>query len=313
MEAPQSLHKYAYVHGDPVSGKDPTGMFLAGSLASASIMLSMNAMTLTQGFVIGLTLNTVGRAGIELRNTGLILVANGNLDMGLVLYELGGELFGLAANTIEVANQGLELFSIGIAVVGITRSLKGAVANGGLDKIARSVRSMRTAPQAIVSAVANLGRRNGKVLSQGGLETYQHLAEAITRNANGERVFVRVRKVAVADLPPGAGAVYSVDPNVRATTGTHYGVIKVKQDATVYEMYHEWQHLKHHMEVGDQFTTLNKAQREYVVYTRMRNSPIWNQLSAEEQRDAYRQAHRIFDDNSVGPDRPPGFNEVPGI
>ncbi len=31
MQDPQSLHKYAYVHGDPVQGIDPTGMFLAGT------------------------------------------------------------------------------------------------------------------------------------------------------------------------------------------------------------------------------------------------------------------------------------------
>jgi RHS repeat-associated protein len=30
MQDPQSLHKYAYVHGDPIQGVDPTGQFLAG-------------------------------------------------------------------------------------------------------------------------------------------------------------------------------------------------------------------------------------------------------------------------------------------
>ena len=30
MQDPQSLHKYAYVHGDPVQGIDPTGLMLGG-------------------------------------------------------------------------------------------------------------------------------------------------------------------------------------------------------------------------------------------------------------------------------------------
>ena len=38
MQDPQSLHKYAYVHGDPIQGVDPTGMFgLGASLGSISI------------------------------------------------------------------------------------------------------------------------------------------------------------------------------------------------------------------------------------------------------------------------------------
>jgi hypothetical protein len=33
MQDPQSLHKYLYVHGDPVNGIDPTGEFLAGLIS----------------------------------------------------------------------------------------------------------------------------------------------------------------------------------------------------------------------------------------------------------------------------------------
>lgn len=35
LDDPQSLHKYAYVHGDPVNNWDPTGMVTMSQLAAA--------------------------------------------------------------------------------------------------------------------------------------------------------------------------------------------------------------------------------------------------------------------------------------
>jgi RHS repeat-associated protein len=52
---PQSFHKYAYVHGDPIQGIDPTGMFL-GSLGGMAGMLQT---TLSVGFAGLGALNTV--------------------------------------------------------------------------------------------------------------------------------------------------------------------------------------------------------------------------------------------------------------
>jgi len=39
MHDPQSLHKYLYVHGDPIQGVDPTGEFLAGLTISIATVL----------------------------------------------------------------------------------------------------------------------------------------------------------------------------------------------------------------------------------------------------------------------------------
>jgi RHS repeat-associated protein len=42
---PQSFHKYAYVHGDPIQGIDPTGMFmLGGMLVGSSMQASLGEM-----------------------------------------------------------------------------------------------------------------------------------------------------------------------------------------------------------------------------------------------------------------------------
>ena len=49
MQDPQSLHKYAYVHGDPVQGIDPTGMFF-GSLGSFFVSTAIQVGV--QGLVV---------------------------------------------------------------------------------------------------------------------------------------------------------------------------------------------------------------------------------------------------------------------
>jgi hypothetical protein len=46
---PQSLHKYAYAHGNPVMGIDPSGKFftLVGQLVTASVRLALRTFKLT--------------------------------------------------------------------------------------------------------------------------------------------------------------------------------------------------------------------------------------------------------------------------
>ena len=54
MQDPQSLHKYAYVHGDPVQGIDPSGLsalfFLLHLQRSAAAGLTLNQLASTSGF-----------------------------------------------------------------------------------------------------------------------------------------------------------------------------------------------------------------------------------------------------------------------
>ncbi len=57
MQDPQSLHKYAYVHGDPINGTDPTGMWSIGSvLGSFSLGAAIN------GLVVGSITGAAGGA-----------------------------------------------------------------------------------------------------------------------------------------------------------------------------------------------------------------------------------------------------------
>ncbi len=60
MQDPQSLHKYTYVHGDPIQGVDPTGLFL-GTAISASIGF---AKTAVRASVAVTTLSAISGAGI---------------------------------------------------------------------------------------------------------------------------------------------------------------------------------------------------------------------------------------------------------
>lgn len=49
MQDPQSLHKYLYVHGDPVQGVDPTGRSLSVSIGTISIAVGLGTFGLFAG------------------------------------------------------------------------------------------------------------------------------------------------------------------------------------------------------------------------------------------------------------------------
>jgi hypothetical protein len=71
-----------------------------------SMAISLELPTLVQGALIGLTLSTIGGVGAQLREQAIELMAMGDedsMDAGLMLYEAGNEVLGLA---IEVTVHG---------------------------------------------------------------------------------------------------------------------------------------------------------------------------------------------------------------
>ena len=71
MQDPQSLHKYLYVHGDPINGVDPSGRLnVSITLATISVYSSQIAMTVGAGAYV-LT-STYGAAGWVMLHDELI-------------------------------------------------------------------------------------------------------------------------------------------------------------------------------------------------------------------------------------------------
>ena len=68
---PQSLHKYAYVHGDPIGGIDPSGMFLtvSGMLSGLGIGANMRAQ---HGFAVAQTGMDIASYALSLSVAGFV-------------------------------------------------------------------------------------------------------------------------------------------------------------------------------------------------------------------------------------------------
>jgi len=52
MQDPQSLHKYLYVHGDPINGYDPTGETFLGLSAASLGRISLATVAIGTYFLI---------------------------------------------------------------------------------------------------------------------------------------------------------------------------------------------------------------------------------------------------------------------
>ena len=82
---PQSLHKYAYVHGDPIQGIDPTGLRV--SLGVSLAVMAIAAI----GIGIGFRQNTVRRTNEDGRAT----VTTGAFQVETIPFGLSSGLFGI--------------------------------------------------------------------------------------------------------------------------------------------------------------------------------------------------------------------------
>jgi hypothetical protein len=101
MQDPQSLHKYLYVHGDPIQGIDPNGKF-ATSLGIAGMAGVTNlAYVMSTALPILAAIETGGKAGFDLRTAGLLMIAQGQIEDGMRLYNHGNKIVALTFFVME--------------------------------------------------------------------------------------------------------------------------------------------------------------------------------------------------------------------
>ncbi len=83
---PQSFHKYAYVHNDPIQGVDPTGMFISFGTVAA---IQYNSQVLQQGLLIGSLLQYGFRPAMLIQQAGMQLMLDGAHELGGYLHTFG--------------------------------------------------------------------------------------------------------------------------------------------------------------------------------------------------------------------------------
>src|SRR6056297_819833 len=98
MQDPQSLHKYAYVHGDPVQGSDPSGESAIFAVFTALDFIGVHYEAVTAGYEAHLA----GLDGIEGYKFGLIISAATGVAAGAVASVLTGPLGRIVARIARV-------------------------------------------------------------------------------------------------------------------------------------------------------------------------------------------------------------------
>ena len=66
LQDPQSLHKYGYVHGDPIQGMDPTGTSLHNHVGMAGLIVSISLGSFFPRFIGIAVLERFGILGKDL-------------------------------------------------------------------------------------------------------------------------------------------------------------------------------------------------------------------------------------------------------
>ena len=102
LDDPQSLHKYAYVHGDPVNGIDPSGLFTTAEFFSAvSLGVKLGAVT---GGVVGAAYGYAKTRTLEGALYGLVIGASigafAGAFYGGAIYSLGSLWASAAGITV---------------------------------------------------------------------------------------------------------------------------------------------------------------------------------------------------------------------
>ena len=297
---PQQIMRYGYAGSNPISYSDPTGQF-AGVTVGFGLSLSLHVPTLVKGGLISTALLTFGQAGTTLRGEGLQLIAEGEIEAGLLLYEMGGQVFGSGATLAQTASDAIDTFQIALLGIQIIRGLSGIAQNGSLSRISTSIRGlMRSGRSVVANAV---GRGGGTIMQtdevaqmQTWLNTMNHV------DPNTGKTIIHTIDSTGSTLPAGGGGRHNARLH---SDGSVTSTIYVHSNATFYEMAHEVEHALHLTRIGyAKYDSLSKAQREYAVYRAMRNNPQWNTWTKAEQDNAFDQI-MLYN----GPEAPPSGYE----
>jgi hypothetical protein len=188
-----SFHKYAYVHGDPIQGIDPTGMFL-GVLVSIGIGLGNFSQELASGGLVISILETAGQAGFQGRALGLELIAKGEFDRGFELYNAASRLLGTTFEMIDNAESAVSFLSFGALLgVGIYSAAK------NIDELPGIVQSM------IQFGKRSIGRFTGSGLkgAEGAAKVLAQRASDIVQGLPGRQSQKTVAVVEVQNVSTG--------------------------------------------------------------------------------------------------------------
>ena len=146
IQDPQSLHKYAYVHGDPANAVDPTGKFSSGEVfVSLAIGLGNVAQELTTGGLVLTLLETGGKAGFGARDAGLLMIAEGKFEVGFLLFNLGSRILKLTLDVIGKVDAAIGFLTLGTAaaIAGYALARRAPDLADNLFNLAKNFRSKR--------------------------------------------------------------------------------------------------------------------------------------------------------------------------
>jgi RHS repeat-associated protein len=109
---PQSLHKYAYAHNDPINRRDPSGMF---SLAEMDATMEMSMVLdeifpqLLKGLNFALGIDVFYRPGFGMRNFGVEMlsfcVSDGCFASAIKLIESGNKLIVMGSHMMSMVDE----------------------------------------------------------------------------------------------------------------------------------------------------------------------------------------------------------------
>jgi hypothetical protein len=184
-------------------------MFILGGLGVGLLMsINLHLPTVVTGAVMATTLSTIGGVGAQLREMGIGLMAQGDFDRGMHLFDMGSQIMGAALYTCEVAADAIEIAGLGQAVFEVVRAVPSLI-----EVTARSLRTImqgKFAPRLLRAinrspqVVKALGATNLKVIEGNtylqGLVSLEDFATAngwkIIGESRGELVHYGARKAA---------------------------------------------------------------------------------------------------------------------